>query len=118
VYTEKNDPRQGIGLFGRYGIDDEKTNLVKQFFSIGIGGRGIIPGRDKDTFGIGYFYIEQSDELPSIFDFYEDSKGAEIFYNIEVTPWLHVTPDFQIIEPSLKNVDTAYIAGVRVKVDL
>jgi porin len=85
VYTEKNDPRQGIGLFGRYGIDDKKTHLVKQFFSIGIGGRGIIPGRDKDTFGIGYFYIEQSNELPSVFDFYIDSKGAEIYYNIEVT---------------------------------
>ena len=118
VYTEKSDPRQGIGLFGRYGIADEKTNLAKQFFSIGIGGRGIIPGRDKDTFGIWYFYIEQSDELPSIFDFYEDSKGVEVFYNIDVTPWLHVTPDFQIIEPSLKRVDKAYIAGVRIKVDL
>jgi porin len=38
--------------------------------------------------------------------------------HIEVTPWLHVTPDFQIIEPSLKHIDKAYIGGVRVKIDI
>jgi porin len=118
VYTEENDPRQGFGLFGRYGIADDKTSPIKQFFSLGIGGQGIIPGRDNDTFGIGYFYLELSDKVPMLSNVLDDSKGVEIFYNIEVTPWLHVTPDFQIIEPSLKHIDKAYIAGLRVKIDI
>jgi len=35
----------------------------------------------------------------------------------ELSLWLHITPDFQIIEPSNKNVDTAYVAGLRTKID-
>ena len=118
VYTEDDDSEQGIGVFGRFGVADDKTSPIEQFFSVGIGGKGIITGRDRDTFGIGYFYVSLSDKLPSIFSALEDGQGGEIFYNIEVRPWLHVTPDFQIIDPSLQSVDTAYIAGLRVKVDL
>jgi hypothetical protein len=29
-----------------------------------------------------------------------DARGFEGYYNIEVTPWLHITPNFQIINPS------------------
>jgi porin len=118
IYTEKDDPEQGVGLFGRFGIADEETSPIDSFYSIGIGGKGIIPGRDNDTFGIGYFYVGLSDDLPNPFDIPDDSQGAEFFYNFEVTPWLHITPDFQIIDPSLKRLDTAYIAGIRVKIDL
>jgi len=117
-YTEEGDPEQGVGLFGRVGIADEDTSPIDRFYSIGIGGKGIFDGRDNDTFGIGYFRAELSDDFLSFFSGLDDSYGFEIFYNIEVTPWLHVTPDLQVIEPSLKSVDTAYVAGVRVKVDL
>jgi len=46
-----------------------------------------------------------------------DSDGFEIFYNIEVTPSVHITPDFQIINPSDKSVDTTYVAGFRARMD-
>lgn len=117
-YTEEGDSEQGVGLFGRIGIADEETSPIDRFYSIGFGGKGIFAGRDSDTFGIGYFRSELSDDFLSFFSALDDSYGFEIFYNIEVTPWLHVTPDIQIIEPSLRSVDTAYVAGVRVKIDL
>ena len=40
-----------------------------------------------------------------------------MFYNIEALPWLHVTPDLQVIESSLKRVDTAVVLGVRAVID-
>ena len=40
-----------------------------------------------------------------------------MFYNVEALPWLHVTPDLQVLEPSLKNVDTAVVLGVRMVID-
>ena len=50
-----------------------------------------------------------------------------MFYNIAVTPWLHVTPDLQIIDagrnkapiigPNRKAIGTAIVAGLRIKVD-
>jgi porin len=118
IFIEDGDAGQGIGVFGRFGLADEETSPIDQFFSVGLGGTGVIPGRDNDTCGIGYFYIGLSDDLPDLFDVLDDSEGLEIFYNIEVAPWLHVTPDFQIIDPSLETRDTAYVAGIRVKADL
>ena len=69
------------------------------------------------TFGIGYFYLELSDKLPSAFDVLNDGQGVEVFYNIEALPWLHVTPDFQYIKSSLQTNDDAYVFGIRTKVE-
>jgi porin len=118
LFNEEQDPTQGFGLFGRFGIADEETNPADTFYSIGLGGKGLFEGRDEDTFGIGYYYLEISDELPKVISTSsDDSQGFEVFYNIEVNPWLHITPDFQIINPSDTSVDTAYVAGVRVRLD-
>ena len=119
LFTEEQDETQGFGLFGRYGFADDETSPIEHFWSIGLGGKGIIGGRDEDTFGIGYYYIDITDRLPkAISNQFDNSQGFEIFYNIEVTPWLHITPDFQILEPTNEDVDTTYIAGFRVRIDI
>ncbi len=100
------------------GLADDETNVSERFYSIGLGGKGIIEGRDNDTFGVGYYHIDLSDKLGNVIsDRFGDSDGIEIFYNIEVTPSIHITPDFQIINPSNESIDTAYVAGMRVKID-
>ena len=110
---------QGLGVFGRVGFADPETSPIEAFYSIGVGGRGLIPGRENDTFGAGFFYIDISEELPNlVLQRFGDSNGVEVLYNIEVTPWLHITPDIQIINPSNKSVDTAIVCGIRVKIDL
>ena len=115
IYQEKEDPVQGIGFFGRFGVADDNTNPIERFYSIGVGGQGIIPGRDKDTFGIGYFYSELSDKLPSVFNVLGDGQGVEMFYNAEIRPWLHITADYQILDSGLKTSETAHVFGLRVK---
>jgi porin len=47
---------EGIGLFARLGFADEQTNPIEWAVSGGIGGRGLVPGRHNDTFGLGYYY--------------------------------------------------------------
>lgn len=114
VYTCPEDPSRGWGFFGRYGAGDEMVNPVHQFYSLGIGGKGMIPGREKDTFGVGYYYLDLSDKLPgAIRSRARDEQGVELFYNIEITPWLHVTPDLQVIHPARNRVDTTWVAGIR-----
>jgi porin len=49
-----------------------------------------------------------------------------MYYNISVTQWLNVTADLQIVNPGVKkalnasgqlaNVDTAVVAGARLRV--
>ncbi len=134
LFTEKDDPSQGFGIFGRFGISDGEANPIAQFYSFGLGGKGVIPGRDLDRFGVGYYYLKISGDLRRRFSpllrnriGLDHEQGVEMFYNIAVTPWLHVTPDLQFIDagrdkaPILglnrKAIDTAIVAGLRIKVD-
>jgi porin len=113
LYTEPDDPTQGVGVFGRYGWSDGDVNPFEAFYSIGVGGKGILPQRDQDTFGVGYYYLDLSGNLPS-FAGLSSEQGIEMFYNIEVTPWLHVTPDLQyIVDPAGGAHDDAIAFGIR-----
>ena len=66
LYTTKADGSQGIGIFGRIGFGDRNTNILEQFYSFGIAGQGMLPGRDLDRFGIGFYYTNFSNDLPEI----------------------------------------------------
>ncbi len=114
VYVESEDPTQGVGIFGRFGISDGEANPIETFYSVGIGGKGIIPDRDDDKFGLGYYFVDYGGELPRRLGI-RSSQGVELFYNVEVTPWLHITPDLQvIINPGgFENRDVAVVYGVR-----
>ena len=134
LYQEKSDPSQGFGIFGRFGISDGKANPIAQFYSFGFGGKGLIPTRDQDRFGIGYYYLKISGDLRDVFPpllrsrvGLDHEQGVELFYNFSVTPWLRVTPDLQFVDaarnkapligPNRKAIDTAVVAGLRVKID-
>jgi len=115
LYTEAEDPTQGFGLFGRFGWSTGKANPIEQFYSIGVGGKGVVPDRNNDTFGVGYYHANFSDDLPSILNV-NSEQGVELFYNIEITPWLHITPDLQIImNPGggFQDRDVALVYGLR-----
>jgi porin len=114
LYTTTADGSQGLGIFGRIGFGDRNTNILEQFYSFGIGGRGMLPGRDRDRFGIGFYYSDLSNDLPGIL-LSGDEIGLEIFYNIAATNWLYVTPDLQVIEPVGGRATTAFLTGLRVQ---
>jgi len=48
----------------------------------------------------------------------DDEVGGEVFYNVAVTPWFHVTLDAQVIDSALPLADTAWVLGLRTHFDL
>ena len=97
------------------------------FYSIGVGGKGVIPGRPLDRLGIGFYYIDVSNPrftglLGGTREFLRDEYGGEVFYNFAITPWLLLTPDIQVIRPAQKEtisgekVNTATVLGLRLQV--
>ena len=67
----------------------------------GYWGRGLIPTRDNDTFGIGYYYNRvQILRISGILGLENSAQGFECFYNIAITPACRVTLDLQVVEPS------------------
>lgn len=117
LYQEPDDPTQGVGVFGRFGWSPGKVNPIAALYSIGLGGMGVIPTRDRDRFGIGYYYLDFSGDLPSLLGLSHE-QGVELYYNIEVTPWLHITPDVQVIfnpggGSGFDDRDTSFAYGLR-----
>jgi len=112
--TNGQPDHQGVGLFGRLSFADEDTNPVEYSASVGLGGRGIIPGRDNDTFGIGYFYLNfQKTRLGGFLGIENSSQGFETFYNLAVTPAARMTFDLQVLDSPIPAIDTAVILGMR-----
>jgi porin len=46
-----------------------------------------------------------------------DERGVELFYIVGVTPWCHITGDFQMITPTLNFTETSLVLGLRAKID-
>ena len=111
---------KGWGVFLMWGVNDEDTNPFQWSLSAGVGGKGLIPGRDNDVFGIGYFYneLEQGGIVDRTLDIRDGEQGFEVFYEAQLTPWLRLTPDVQVVRPGLGDNDTAVVLGLRLLLDL
>lgn len=139
-YEPKKGSGEGVGVFGRIGVSDGNPNFMHLFYSLGIGGRGVIPNRSNDRYGFGFYYIDVNNpELQGLFrdaKLLRDEYGFEAFYNFAITPWLQLTPDIQVVRGAQKNkitigtgpgpigvpfiasrksIGTATILGVRLK---
>ena len=118
VYTVKDHPDRGFGFFGRFGFTSGEVNPIQDFYSFGVGGKGLSSARPNDSFGVGYYYLGVSDKFaPMVRRHVEDEKGVELYYNIAVTPWLHITPDIQIIDPAIKSVGITTVFGIRLQMN-
>lgn len=112
--TNGKQDRQGVGLFARVGIADDDTNPLDVSVSGGVGAKGLIPGRDEDTMGVGYFYIKiQPERLVDRLNADDEVQGFEAYYNIAITPAANLTLDLQVVDSADKELDTAVILGWR-----
>jgi len=121
---------RGVGMFFRFGLGDKDTNPVDWDLKIGLGGRGLFPGRGNDTYGIGYYTVERSDSVTAFLDdqplppgitdvlFRSGSSGFEAWYNMEVASWFHLTVDYQAVQSTIRPIDTSHVLGFRFKIDL
>ena len=118
LWADATDQTRSWGVFGNVGISDGMPNPIHWSAIFGIGGSSPIPNRKLDTFGIAYYYLGFSDSFESLAPpFLRDEHGLELFYNVAVTPWFHVTADLQVITPLLQPVHTSLVLGLRSKID-
>ena len=107
LYEPKKSSGDGSGIFGRFGASDGNPNFMHIFYSLGIGGKRVIPTRANDRYGFGFYYIDVSDpELQGLFrgrKVLREEYGFEAFYNIAITPWLRLTPDLQVVRGAQKE---------------
>jgi len=109
--------QEGIGLFFRMAITPEGRNLWNLFVSGGVGGRGVIPGRPNDRYGLGFYSMIVSNDLKNqpIIGRLDSEWGLEAYYNFAITPWLQLTPDIQYIQSGLPTVKDSVVLGTRLQ---
>jgi porin len=115
IYRSKENPKEGMGLFGQFGISDGNPNRLFWSGLVGVGGTGLIPHRSRDNWGTGYYYVAPSTDLKNSLASViriQNEIGFEVFYNFAVTPWLSLDADLQIIRPAL-GVSNTIFPGVR-----
>ena len=112
------DRKAHIVMGGTYGPDNPQFaqwNLFAQVEAF-----GLMDSRPADRMGVGAWYNGLSDNYTDLVEPVADLRdlwGVELYYNIEVEKWLHVTPDIQYIQNEWKDDDDAVIIGTRVVVD-
>ncbi|MEK7707009.1 MAG: carbohydrate porin [Verrucomicrobiota bacterium] len=117
LWREKADSDEGLGLYGRVAPwMPEDRNPVDFYVAGGVTYKGLLPTRDQDTFGVAASYVATSDGLR---DRQRDANAIialggtpntlgegpvpdyemalEITYQIVLTPWWSLQPDFQYI---------------------
>jgi len=120
-YSDESD--RGWGFFGRASISDGNPTPIRYFVSGGVAGDSPFKGWSRgDTFGLGWYYFGASDEFGPLARRVfapRNETGVELYYNVQVTPWLNITPDVQYIKGALSAfADEAFVFGWRVNMKL
>jgi porin len=92
----------GWGIFGRLTLADDDTNPWKTSVALGLGARGVIPGRPNDMFGVGYFYNGLSSK--GFVEKVDNGQGVEGYYNLAIVPSVRISLNLQwlnTIRPSV-----------------
>lgn len=107
---------KGLWAFARAGFADDAVIAIGTHVGLGVTLRGTFEGRNDDEVGFMWNYADMSDKSTA---FDGNENAFEVFYRLQLTGSIVVTPDFQYISnPSGNNtIDDAVIANVRVQVN-
>ena len=103
---DPNDP-QSVSVFARPMMAPDDRNAISFSINAGVNLKAPLPGRDDDTFGIGYGFAKVSDRLAAL-DADQNAAGTptikqsqeqfiEVTYQAQLAPWWQVQPDVQYI---------------------
>jgi len=129
LYREQDadDPaKQGLAGFFRVAGAPSDRNLAPFGVDGGLVYKGLIPGRDWDTFGVAASYLELSEKIERAqrdinaalgFPFFSDKQMVdyeavlEVSYRAQLTAWWTLQPDFQwVMHPGgSRALDDAFV---------
>lgn len=111
-----DDAAPGIHVFAQYGMADRDVSEFAHHAGGGVTWRGLIPGRADDVLGLGLSWVRFSNQPAAGFSA-RGELDVELFYRIQVTPWLALQPDLHVIlNPGGVDRDDAVVALLRAEI--
>ncbi len=120
IWQAENDPDRKATIFMGGTIGPDNPQFAQYNFFVSVEAYGPMASRPRDRMGVSFWKNWLSDDfkgLTSPVIRLRDLYGIEIYYNVEVNKWLHLTPDLQFVENERKGDDLAIIPGIRAIVD-
>jgi porin len=114
---------QGLSWFGRIAFEPQDRNFIGFYFDAGVTYKGLVPSRNGDTFGVAFAYARLSSGAQQAeIDGGSVGVGAEMAleatYQAQITRWLSIQPDLQVIINPGGNQDlnNSVVIGGRVSI--
>ena len=120
LVADDETPTRGWGIFANISLADQSTNPVHWFLNLGAGGTSPLPGRSADSWGVGYYYLATSSVLrqtPGPVAPSGNEQGFELYYNATITSWFSLSADIQAVDPAQFEARSAFLLGLRAKID-
>lgn len=115
LYTDPNKPNRKWTFNGDFGLTEGDPNPIRWFCNLSLVGNSPIRAREHDTVGVGYYHLSVSSMRVLQLHGLDAENGVELFYNAAVTPWFHITPDLQVIDPAQQHNATTLLLGLRAR---
>lgn len=116
VWADCCNENRNVRLMSNWMIADGDPNFYRWSSNVTLQANGLIPGREQDTMGAGYFFNELSSnfkQLVSPVIGVRNTQGVELYYNAALTPWFHLTADLQVLEDANLADKTTVMPGLR-----
>ena len=119
-WQAEGDPNRKASILigGTAGPDDPQ--FAQYNFFTALEAWGPIASRPYDRVGVAGWYNWLSDDFEEFLSpvvELRDQYGFEVYYNVAVNKWLHVSADLQLVENEFEGDDLAIIPGVRFVID-
>jgi porin len=122
--AEKDDNKRRVQLFTGFSVTDDNPSFSDWDVFASLQAFGPFASRPKDRMGIAYHYYHFANDFVDLINdipgenIQDNSWDTELYYNVELTPWLHMSPNFQYSQNANKDDDPAVILGARLVIDL
>jgi porin len=116
-----DNDKKNLRLFTCWSISDGNPSFGKWGGFASVEGLGLVPNRANDRMGIGGFYNQLSSNFKDITSRVgvnlRNTWGVEAYYNAEIAPSFHLTPNLQFVSNQNESDSTAVILGLRAVID-
>ncbi|MHC4758094.1 MAG: carbohydrate porin [Planctomycetota bacterium] len=116
-----DNAKKNMRFFTGWSLSDGDPSFGRWGGFASVEGWGLLQNREKDRMGVGAFYNQLSSDFKNLTSDIgielRNLWGAEIYYNAEITPSFHLTPNLQLVSNQNESDSTAVILGVRAVMD-
>jgi porin len=123
VWKHASNKNRFVQFFVGGSIADDNPSFSDWDVFANVQGFGPFDSRPRDRMGVAAHYYHMGDDLVDLVNdagqpMRDDFWTFETYYNIELNPWLHLSPNFQYAQNANKEDDPGVILGLRVVIDL